>query len=144
VSDGNFIDLLHEARETSVASLIAERRRLIEAGQEPDVMRRSLPEGKLLLFYPDLSLFEGAAEAASRGFFDSDNVPAWDTWVYCGTDGSGSKRNSDEAFLVTWIPREFVPLVNAGIDVNPEECFQWSTKVTRNFTRSLKQAGILI
>jgi len=128
---------------TTLNSLIVERGHRIEGGQGLDEPGRSQPEGKLLLFYPDGSLFDGAAEVASRGFFDSDNVPAWDTWVYYGTDGSGLKRNCDEAFLVSWIPREFVSLVIDGIAVNPENSIQWASTVDRNFTRLLKEHGTL-
>jgi hypothetical protein len=98
--------------------------------------------GKLLLFYPDGSLSDGAAEPASRGFFDNDNLPASDTWVYYGTDGSGS-RNFDQNFLVSWIPGQFVPLVNGGIEVNPEGCIEWASARDRLFTRSLKARKML-
>jgi len=27
--------------------------------------------------------------------------------------------------LVSWVPAVFVPLVTAGIEVNPEECILW-------------------
>lgn len=35
-------------------------------------------EGRLLLYWPDQSLADGAAEYASIGFFDVDNTPPWD------------------------------------------------------------------
>ena len=120
-----------------VADLVAARRLRIHtgAGLHTDAIE-SPDDGKLLLFYPDGSLSDGAAEAASRGFFDNYNLPASDTWVYYGTDGSGS-RNFDQNFLVSWIPRQFVPLVNDGITVNPEGCIEWASARDRVFTRFL-------
>jgi hypothetical protein len=82
------------------------------------------------LFYPDRSLFNGAAEVASQGFLDTDNVPAWDTWLDYGADGSGSKEESNQNILVSWVPAEFNHLVAAGIDVNPEGSIEWTRTQT--------------
>ena len=41
-----------------------------------------IDNGKLPLFMPEDSLFDGAATIASEGFFDVDNVAAWDTWLF--------------------------------------------------------------
>jgi len=132
-----FLNLSPERRATCVANLIDERGFRIHASGGLHGTMNS-PTGKLLLFYPDGSLFDGAAQVASRGFFDNDNIPAWDTWVYYGADGSGSRRDCDQTFLVSWIPRQFVPLVNDGIEVNPEGCLEWASARDRLFTRSLK------
>lgn len=43
---------------------------------------RDLAGGRLLAYLQDTNLCDGAAEAASEGFFDVDNVPPWDTWVW--------------------------------------------------------------
>jgi hypothetical protein len=130
-------------RAACVADLIEERRFRIWASGGLNDTVKSPHDGRLRLFYPDESLFDGAAEVASRGFFDADNVPAWDTWVYYGTDGPGSTTDCDQRFLVSWIPREFVPLVNDGIEVNPESCIEWASATDRIFTRSLKAEGML-
>ena len=37
--------------------------------------------GRLLVYFPDEELWDGAAEAASSGFFDEHNAPPWGTWV---------------------------------------------------------------
>lgn len=37
--------------------------------------------GRLLVYFPDADLSDGAAEVESGGFFDVCNVPPWDTWV---------------------------------------------------------------
>lgn len=72
-------------------------------------------EGKFLLFTPQDSLSDGAATVASEGFFDVDNVPAWDTWLYF-----------DGRTLVSWVPAQLISKVQSGIDVNPEGCIRWA------------------
>ena len=61
-------------------------------------------EGRLLLFAPQDSLSDGAATVASEGFFDTDNVPAWDTWRYF-----------DDQTLVSWVPHQLISKVQSGI-----------------------------
>lgn len=76
--------------------------------------------GRLLIYFPDLELADGAAELESRGFLDVNNAPPWDTWVAFIQHGQ-----SNWSHLISWVPREFVPLADAGIRVNPEECILW-------------------
>jgi hypothetical protein len=83
----------------------------------------SLEGGRLLVYFPDLDLACGAAEAESAGYFDLDNAPAWDTWVAMLQDDAETRR--DTPYLVAWVPAELVALADRGIHVNPEECIQW-------------------
>jgi hypothetical protein len=76
----------------------------------------NLTQGRILLYAPDENLFDGAAKYSSKGFFDVNNVPPWDTWV-CYTDGH----------LVSWVPPVLEELASAGVAVNPEECIQWAS-----------------
>jgi hypothetical protein len=70
--------------------------------------------GRLLLYAPNENLFDGAAQYTSKGFFDVNNIPPWDTWV-CFF----------EKYLVSWVPPQLVELASQGIDVNPEGCILW-------------------
>jgi hypothetical protein len=72
--------------------------------------------GRILLFYPEETLCDGAAHVSSSGYFDYSNIPPWDTWfLYEKTpDGRG--------VLYSWVPKEFETLARKGVDVNPEEC----------------------
>lgn len=83
--------------------------------QNPPSLWERLQSGRLLLYAPDENLFDGAASSASRGFFDVDNIPPWDTWV-CFF----------EQYLVSWVPPQLVELANQGIDANPEQCILWT------------------
>jgi hypothetical protein len=89
------------------SELIAEAPRL-EGVLNPD-------DGRVLLYWPAENLACGAAEVASKGFFDADNVPPWDIWV-----------GFSERTLVSWVPPMLVDVVQMGIDANPEQCIQWA------------------
>jgi hypothetical protein len=80
-------------------------------------------DGRLLGYYPDLNLCDGAAEAESSGYLDVENCPPWESWVALLVDPSAD--DDHRRLLVSWVPAVFVPLVSAGIEVNPEECIVW-------------------
>jgi hypothetical protein len=46
---------------------------------------KDLTGGRLLAYFPDNNLACGVAEVESQGFFDTNNIPPYDTW---GVDGS--------------------------------------------------------
>jgi hypothetical protein len=82
----------------------------------------SLEGGRLLVYFPDLELADGAAEFESEGYFDVNNAPPWDTWVAMVLDAVGTATSP---YLVSWVPQEFLSSVQKGIDVNPEQCILW-------------------
>ena len=108
---------IEQEREILVRSVILKRSELLRAAGAtvPTLVNVNEGGGRLLIYFPSESLADGAAEVQSKGFFDYDNVPPWDTWV----------AYSDRT-LLSWIPAQLVPLVQRGIDVNPEECIRWT------------------
>lgn len=104
-------------RKKVVASVIL--RRQIALTLSRDELFLPQIEGRLLLYRPDDNLADGAAEVATYGFFDSNNVPPWDTWVAYVYEATGDN------YLVSWIPSQFVALAEAGIQANPERCVCW-------------------
>lgn len=87
----------------------------------PDVPQWSLEGGRLLAYRPDMDLACGGAQAASRGFFDVNNAPPWDTWVAMAQESGADAI----PYLVAWVPPQFVSLAQQGIDANPECCIVW-------------------
>jgi hypothetical protein len=85
-------------------------------------VERSLAGGRVLVYFPDDELADGAAEVQSEGFFDVHNTPPWDTWLAMAEDVGRSERNP---YLLAWVPDELIHLAQWGIDVNPEECILW-------------------
>ena len=60
---------------------VAEKRR----AKLPKGKRRpigGLSGGRLVACMPEVNLCDGAAEYSSEGYFDVDNIPPWDTWVW--------------------------------------------------------------
>jgi uncharacterized protein (TIGR02996 family) len=91
----------------------------------------SLHGGRLLLFNREDTLSDGAAEAESRGFFDMNNCPPCDTWVWF-------EPQTD--WLLCWVPSNLVDCASAGILVNPEQCILWADMVDNSFTRRVRSA----
>jgi len=99
----------------------ARRQELSPSRPEPV---RGLAGGRLLIYFPDADLCDGAAECESQGFLDVYNTPPWDTWVAFVSEPV-EKNISYSEYLVAWVPHAFVGLAAAGILVNPEECIRW-------------------
>lgn len=98
--------------------------------------------GRLLVYFPDEELSDGAAEAESAGFFDVFNTPPWDTWIAL----FGDERQEDKAFsvyLVSWVPPTLIDAADAGINVNPEECIRWLDDVDVPLRADLRERGLI-
>jgi hypothetical protein len=97
---------------------------------------KDLRQGRLLVYFPDEQLADGAAEAESNGFFDVDNVPPWDTWV-------GLYPSERGEYLVSWVPSQLAELVGRGIRVNPEECIRWLDESAVPLVMELRTRNLL-
>jgi hypothetical protein len=100
---------------------------------------KDLAVGRLLLYFPNADLCDGAAEAESQGFFDVYNTPPWDTWVAFVSEPHGTNVNYSE-YLIAWVPPVFVERATAGILVNPEECIRWLDESGVSFAQLLRRA----
>jgi hypothetical protein len=106
---------------------------------DPAQIQALIDEGRLLIYYPDENLYDGAAPAASDDFFDADNVPPWDTWlIYVIEKGRWGKN-----YLIAWVPPELLELATAGVDVNPEQCIVWADGLPVAFVEYLQRIGLL-
>ena len=105
--------------------------------------------GRLLAHFPDDNLFDGAAEAESQGFFDVNNIPPYDTWVWMVRNvrtfayADGARGEMDANYLVAWVPPDLIQLANGGVAVNPEKCILWLDTLDDEFVRSLRRLGFL-
>jgi hypothetical protein len=84
-------------------------------------------QGTLLLYDPDQNLFDGAAQEITRGYFDVDNVPPWDTWVAYVVERP--RKRAYDSYLVSWIPKQHLELVAKGLWANPEQCLSWADDI---------------
>lgn len=129
--------LLHEGRDDAICEVGAARQfALAETMTAHDKQCPDLMGGRLMVYFPDGDLCDGAAEQATDGFFDVFNVPPWETWVGYFEDLPG-RRGSYDSYLLAYVPAALVDLANAGILVNPEECIMWlsqtSVKIQERF-----------
>lgn len=98
---------------------------------------------RLLAYLPDDTLADGAAELDTHGFFDADNVPPWDTWVGLFPVEIGFRSYASEV-LISWVPPDFLGLVDQGIRVNPEECITWLADLDIPMAAELRARGLLL
>jgi hypothetical protein len=105
--------------EYTVSGLVYARGQGLRAKRIPPAdLRAEFGGGRLLVCRPHESTDDGAAEFASRGFFDVHNVPPWDTWL---------AYYKAEMTLVSWVPPEFIELAQGGIEVDPLGSLEWLT-----------------
>jgi hypothetical protein len=98
------VEALCEARATLL-------RETVDSSTRAEI---NLAGGGLLQYDYDLNVEDGAAAYDSKGFFDDQSAPPWDTWVcYC--------RES----VVSYVPRILCGLAQRGIEVDPVECVRW-------------------
>jgi len=77
-------------------------------------------QGRLLAHVIGCSDDDGLSKAETSGFLDQGDVPPWDTWVdYVECE------QSDHDILVSWVPPEFISLVESGIRVECFEMLSW-------------------
>ena len=115
--------VLENSYATTVRYLAQNRK--LNLRQDPSLaVAPDLRGGRLLLYFPDADLCDGAAEAESRGFFDVYNTPPWDTWVAFVSE-NGHANQSYASYLVAWVPPVFLDDAASGVVVNPEQCIQW-------------------
>jgi hypothetical protein len=108
-----------------------------------------LQGGRLLVYFPEEELADGAAEAETAGFFDVFDAPPWDTWV--AMLGSAKDRveynerrsYSTGPYLVSWVPPAFLDLAAAGIAVNPVACIRWLEDTDIPLRARLRERGVL-
>jgi len=107
-----FPDSTSEKCSEIVSSVVARRAEALQRDpRDPSTRALDLSQGRLLLFAPRESLSDGAASYSSKGFFDVDNAPPWDTWV---------------GLVEQYVPPQLIELANSGVDVNPEQCLLWA------------------
>ena len=137
--------MLADDREWVVPALAAHRSYADAATKmaKPVTTASDLRGGRLLIYFPDAELADGAAEAESGGYFDVFNTPPWDSWVALLRDD----RTDDlgySVYLVCWVPSVFVDIASAGIGVNPEECILWLEEADVPLRDELRRSGLLL
>ncbi len=88
---------------------------------------RRKPGGRFLAYDPDDSLSDGAAMAATVGFYSFDNMPPGVLWLDYIVEPTSRVRAwaPFTAYLLCWVPDDLIVLANKGIEINVEGCLRW-------------------
>lgn len=78
--------------------------------------------GRILKFFPEMTLSDGSAESESEHFFDVHNQPPWDTWMWLE---SVRESRTPTYAIVCYVPFAFLGAADAGVYSNPESCLAW-------------------
>jgi len=102
-----------------VNTVSKERRQYINAvsrdGQE---VFKDLAGGRLLLCTSVTeSIPDGVVSNMSKGFYDEDDLPPWDTWIYY--------LDAGKEYLISWVPPEWIQLANVGVEIHFLDCMRW-------------------
>ena len=97
--------------------------------------------GKLLVYFPDMELADGAAEAETMGFFDVNDAPPWDTWVALFSDLEPIGEADRAVYLVSWVPATLTSLVQRGLDVSMTECIAWLERTNTGLATYIQRHG---
>jgi hypothetical protein len=109
-----------ERRTAIVEAICSTRLQLLqEKGISVSATDLDLSGGRILLYSYDDNDESGAAGYPSKGFFNVEAAPPWDTWVcYAGRQ------------VVAYIPPVLWRLAQDGMDVDPVECIRWADTST--------------
>ncbi|MCB9687739.1 MAG: hypothetical protein H6738_24900 [Alphaproteobacteria bacterium] len=105
----------------SVGAVVHSRSQFMRSVTPPGV----LPAGRLMVYFPDADLCDGAAMVETDGYLDTYNCPPHDSWVALFRDDPARPDDDYATYLVAWVPDAIVARVSRGIHVNPEECIGW-------------------
>ena len=106
---------------------------------------RDLAGGRLLFCTSATeSIPDGHVSAASQGFYDEDDLPPWDTWLYyIEPDKEIEGLAYQPEYLVSWVPRAWIDLAQIGVKEHFLDCMRWGEQTDIAFTRQLRYAGLL-
>ncbi|HUO10123.1 MAG TPA: hypothetical protein VM008_17585 [Phycisphaerae bacterium] len=88
--------------------------------------------GKLLIYTPFYSTGDTLASGDSEGFFDDDDSPPWDTFLFYFSRPNPQTNSLTAGFsaaglegVLCWVPQRYWYLAEAGIRCNPCGCLKW-------------------
>jgi hypothetical protein len=66
--------------------------------------------GKIIVYFPDINLFDGASEIESEGYFNFIDCPPSSTWLYYHEGGEALLRH-----IIAWIPSDYLEKATIGV-----------------------------
>ncbi len=84
-------------------------------GNSTDATATPNLDGKILRYTPLRARGDNAPGYESKGFYDGDSCPPWDTWV-CFADGE----------LISYVPRLLCGLAQRGLELDTADRLHWA------------------
>lgn len=103
-------------------------------------------KGRILVYYPYATINDGAAELASYGYFDIDDVPPWDTWFWLGTDPSRTRGTADNTYvfyLLSWVPQPYIEYVEKAMDSLVVDCLVYAEDSGLSIVPEMRHLGVI-
>lgn len=95
--------------------------------------------GRILCFYPSLSLQDAVVALTSCGYISPDDNPPWDTWLlYSEEDLENYHSEKEYSCLLSWVPDEAVGLVHEAILEDTYGCLVWAERLEHQLEILLK------
>ena len=120
----NFYD--DKVIEDAITDICDNRSILLE---KEGIFVSKISEGRPICFYPDYSLSEGFIFLSSEGYFDEDEFPPWDTWIDYSVNDFEHYHPDNHACLISWVPPQYIELVDRSISEDPYGCLVWAEKL---------------
>ena len=123
------------------SQILLSRARAEDMGYEIDQLYGPLTSpdlkgGRMLVMRPNDTLSDGIANEITSGFFDVENLPPpmltialVDAPEFIGNREFIGGRNSiylrQDFYILSYVPKSFIPMVQEAIDTNAEDCILW-------------------
>ena len=110
--------------------------------QSPNLMG-----GRMLVMRPDYTLSDGLSYQLTNGFFDIDNFPPpmlTAALVDCPefVENANGIYLRQGFYILSYIPKSFISMVQKAIDTNPEECILWLEDEEHFTAKIFKKYGL--
>jgi len=107
------------AEPDMIRNLLQKRAEIVKPGKIDLPAQYDLAGGRLLVHFLNASNHNGLSAGETSYFLDNNDTPPWDTWVEVCTDEQWD-------FLVSWIPVEFLAVVEHGIEAECVGMLMWA------------------
>jgi hypothetical protein len=130
-----------------IVNTVARRRANLVSNQDRIRVNpaRDLAGGRLLFCTSATeSIPDGYVSTASEGFYDEDDLPPWDTWLYYIVPDMEIVGGAyAPECLVSWVPAAWIDLAMIGVKEHFLDCMQWAEQIDIPLTRQLRSGGLL-
>jgi hypothetical protein len=109
--------------------LIEERGEKSNKNQPLDIDKN----GRIIVFLTQVTTHDGAPISESEGFVDEGDIPPLDTWFFLKDKFYRNENELCDLALFCWIPKKFESKIQAAIDVEIMDSYDWLDELYPDF-----------